>query len=260
MRLGAAVGQMGELVGQPVALAPGRPAAAMVHGDVTKPHSILVDQTGKRFMSEAQSYVELTRGLIARGRQGPAGPAWLVMDSRYLADYMLAGTMPGAAKPQAWYDEGFLKKADSVEELAQACGLDPAALKATVERFNGFVAQGRDEDFRRGERLYDRWLGDPTAPEGVGQTLGAIDEGPFYAMAIYPGDVSTFGGLVTDAQARVLRADGSAIDGLYATGTTTASVMGARSAGAGASIGPAFTFAYIAAKHAAHAGNLAQAA
>lgn len=259
-RIGAAVGQMGELIGQPVALPPGRPAAAMVHGDITKPHAILVDQTGRRFMSEAQSYVELTRGLIERSRRGPAGPSWLVMDSQYMADYMFVGTMPGSPKPQAWLDGGFLKKADTIEGLAQACGLDPAALKATVERFNGFVRQGRDEDFRRGERVYDRWLGDPTVPAGVGQTLGTIDKGPFYAIQVHPGDVSTFGGLVTDAQARVLRGDGSVIEGLYATGTTTASVMGARSAGAGASIGPALTFAYIAAKHAAHAGNLAQAA
>jgi 3-oxosteroid 1-dehydrogenase len=182
------------------------------------------------------------------------------MDSQYMADYMFVGTMPGSAKPQPWFDEGFLKKADTIEGLAQDCGLDPAALKATVERFNGFVRQGRDEDFRRGERVYDRWLGDPTVPAGVGQTLGTLDQGPFYAIQVYPGDVSTFGGVVTDAQARVLRADGSVIDGLYATGTTTASMMGGRSAGAGASIGPAFTFAYIAAKHAAHAGNLAQVA
>jgi 3-oxosteroid 1-dehydrogenase len=95
---------------------------------------------------------------------------------------------------------------------------------------------------------------------GKAQTLGAIDQGPFYAVQIYPGDVSTFGGLVTDADARVLKADGSVIPGLYATGTSTASVMGRRSAGAGASIGPAMTFAYIAAKHAAHADNLVEAA
>jgi 3-oxosteroid 1-dehydrogenase len=259
MRLGAAVGQMGELVGQPVALVPGRPSAGMSHGDVTKPHAILVDQSGVRFMNEAQSYVEVTRGLIERNKQSPAVPSWLIMDSQFMANYMFAGTMPGSAKPQAWFDQGFLKQADSVEGLAKACGLDPATLKSTVERFNGFVAQGKDEDFKRGERVYDLWLGDPTV-SGKAQTLGAIDQGPFYAVQIYPGDVSTFGGLVTDADARVLKADGSVIPGLYATGTSTASVMGRRSAGAGASIGPAMTFAYIAAKHAAHADNLVEAA
>lgn len=259
MRVGAAVGQMGELIGQPVALAPGRPAAAMIHGEVTKPHAILVDQSGVRFMSEAQSYVELTRGLLERNKQSPALPSWLIMDSQFMANYMFAGTMPGSAKPQAWFDQGFLKQADSIEALAAACGLDPATLKATVDRFNGFVRQGKDEDFKRGERVYDLWLGDPTVT-GKAQTLGAIEQGPFYAVQVYPGDVSTFGGVVTDAQARVLKADGSVIPGLYATGTTTASVMGRRSAAAGASIGPAMTFAYIAAKHAAHADNLVEAA
>lgn len=258
IRLGAAVGQMGELVGQPTALPPGKPPA-IAHGDVTKPHSILVDQGGVRFMNEGQSYVELARGLIARDRQTPAIPSWLILDSQYLANYMLAGSMAGAKKPQAWFDDGFLQRGDTVEALAKACGIDPAKLRATVDRFNGFVRQGRDDDFRRGERYYDRWLGDPTR-EGVAQTLGTIEQGPFYALRIYPGDVSTFGGVVTDANARVLRPDGSPIQGLYATGTTTASMVGARSPGAGASLGPAFTFAYIAAKHAAHADNLATAA
>ncbi|CAN7478761.1 FAD-dependent oxidoreductase [Phenylobacterium sp. LjRoot219] len=256
IRIGAAVGQMGETVGQPMALPPGRPPA-IAHGEVTKPHSIIVDQSGVRFMSEAQSYVELGRGLTQRRKQSPS--AWLVMDSQFLANYMFAGTMAGSAKPQAWFDQGFLKQADSIEGLAQACGVDPATLKATVERFNGFARQGKDEDFKRGERVYDLWLGDPTVT-GAAQTLGTIEQGPFYAIQLYPGDVSTFGGLVTDAQARVLKADGSVIPGLYATGTSTASVMGGRSPGAGASIGPAMTFAYIAAKHAAHAENLVEAA
>lgn len=257
MRIGAAVAQMGEFVGQPVALPPGRPPS-LVHGDVTKPHSIIVDQGGQRFMNEAQSYVELGRGLLEHNKVSPI-PSWLIVDNAYLKKYMFVGTMPGSAKPQPWFDQGFLKKGDTIEELATACGIDPARLRATVNRFNGFARQGRDEDFHRGERVYDRWLGDPFETAAA-QSLGTIEEGPFYAIQLYPGDVSTFGGLVTDAQARVLREDGSVIEGLYATGTSTASAFGRRSPGAGASIGPAFTFAYIAAKHAAHAGNLAAAA
>lgn len=258
VRIGAQVAQMGERVGQPVTLPPGRPPS-LIHGDVTKPHGLIVDQGGERFMSEAQSYVELARGLIERNKLAPAIPSWLVVDSQYLKKYMLVGAMPGAAKPQAWFDQGFLKTGETLDALAGACGIDPGRLRATVERFNGFVRQGRDEEFHRGDRAYDRWLGDPFE-SGAAQSLGTVEAGPFYALQVYPGDVSTFGGLVTDAQARVLREDGSAIEGLYATGTSTASVMGARSPGAGASIGPAFTFAYIAAKHAANAGNLAEAA
>jgi 3-oxosteroid 1-dehydrogenase len=257
LRIGAAAGQMSELVGQPVALPPGRPPA-IAHGEVTKPHSILVDKNAARFMSEAQSYVEVTRGIYEHGNH-TADPIWFVFDSQFLRSYMFLGTMPGAKKPDDWFGEAFIRKADTLEALAAACKLDPAKLRATVDRFNGFARQGRDEDFGRGGRVYDRWLGDPTR-SGAAQSLGEISEGPFYAMPVYPGDVSTFGGLVTDAQARVLRPDGQPIAGLYATGTTTASVMGSRSPGAGASIGPGFTFAYIAAKDAANAGNLTEAA
>ena len=131
--------------------------------------------------------------------------------------------------------------------------MDPARLKATTERFNGFARKGRDDEFHRGDRAYDRWLGDFTAK--VSETLGTVEKGPFYAVQVVPGNVGTFGGVVTDTHARVLREDGSVISGLYATGTTTAAVMGRSYPGAGCSIGPAFTWGYVAAKHAANLGN-----
>jgi 3-oxosteroid 1-dehydrogenase len=165
--------------------------------------------------------------------------------------YMLASTMPGTEKPQRWLDSGYLKKASSLEDLARQLKIEPRAFRATVERFNGFVAKSRDEDFHRGERAYDRWLGDPY--HRPNETLGSIAEAPFYAVPVHPGDVSTYGGVVTDVHARVLRADGTVIPGLYATGVSTASVMGRSYPGAGASIGPALVWGYLAAKHAAGA-------
>ena len=156
--------------------------------------------------------------------------------------------MPGMKKPKSWTDENFLRQGKTVEELAAACGVDADVLRTTVERFNGFARQGVDEDFHRGEHAYQQWMGDPLK-EGD-KTLGPIETAPFFAVPIYPGDVSTFGGLVTDVHARVLRGDGSAIPGLYATGTSTASVAGGVELGAGGSIGPSFTFGYLAAKHA----------
>jgi 3-oxosteroid 1-dehydrogenase len=170
-----------------------------------------------------------------------------VLDHRYLSTYPLAGNMRGAKKPQAWFDQGFLRKGDTIEALATACDIDPATLRASVERFNSLVQTGRDTDFGRGDHVYDNWLGDGL--HSPSPTLGTIEQGPFYAMAVYPGDVSTFGGLVTDEHARVLRGDGTPITGLYATGTSTASVMGRGCPGAGASIGPAFTWGYVAGLH-----------
>jgi 3-oxosteroid 1-dehydrogenase len=83
------------------------------------------------------------------------------------------------------------------------------ALKATVDRWNSFVVKGVDEDFHRGERAYDNWLGDPFFKDGPNKSMGRIEKGPFYAVDVIPGDVSTYGGVVTDAHSRVLRGDGS---------------------------------------------------
>ena len=77
--------------------------------------------------------------------------------------------------------------------------------------------------------------------------LAPLARPPFYAVKIVPGDLGTKGGLRTDERARVLRDDGSPIAGLYAAGNASAPVMGHSYAGAGATIGPAMTFGYIAA-------------
>ncbi len=252
MRHGAAIGQMEEMVGYQTTLLPGsenndvKPSAQRL---TASPHAILVDQIGLRYLNEGGSYMAFCKAMLARDK---GVPSWAIFDAQLVRKYMVAGTMPGAKKLQGWLDAGFLKKGDTVAALAAALGMDPAVLTGTVERFNGFVAQNRDADFHRGERAYDRWLGDPLHKPS--QTLGAIETGPFYAMPVLPGDVGTYGGVVTDAQARVLREDGSIIRGLYATGISTASVMGRSYPGAGASIGPAFVWGYVAAKHVVEGG------
>ncbi len=247
--IGAAVAQMEERIGNPTTMIPGHKGPnPHLQGDMAKPHCITVDQSGERYMKEAASYTDIINAMVKRNQTVPAVPSWMIMDSNYLEKHMLAGTMPGSKKPQAWYDNNVLRKGDTLEDLAAKCDIPPDKLKATVERFNGFVRDGRDADFQRGDHAYDNWLGDPLNQPS--QTLGAIEKGPFYAMAVYPGDVSTYGGLVTDIHGQVLREDGAPIDGLYATGVTTASVFGRASIGAGASLGPSFTWGYLAAKHA----------
>jgi 3-oxosteroid 1-dehydrogenase len=252
MRLGAAMAQMEELVGNQMSLPPGAIPAG-IQMELAKPHAFLVDQSGERYLSEGGSYMEFCQRMLARHKTVPAIPSWWILDRQFIRTYMLAATMPGENKPRSWLEEGYLKRGDTIEALAQACGIDPVKLKATTERFNRFARQGRDEDFHRGERAYDRWLGDPTHKPSA--TLGAVEEPPFYAVPVVPGDVGTYGGVVTDAYARVLMQDGSVLPGLYATGTTTASVMGRSYPGAGCSIGPSFAWGYVAAKHAAGVGN-----
>jgi 3-oxosteroid 1-dehydrogenase len=252
-RHGAAIAQMEERVGNQQTLPPGAEeseAKPGVQAMTASPHCILVDQTGVRYMNEGGSYMQYCKKMLERNKTVPAVPSWAIFDSQYLRKYMLAGTLPGSKKPQQWYDSGYLKKADTMEALARLINVDPASLKSTVERFNGFVARNHDDDFHRGERAYDRWLGDPFHKPS--QTLGTIAEGPFYAVPVVPGDVGTYGGVVTDENARVLRKDGSVISGLYATGVSTASVMGRAYPGAGSSVGPSFTWGFVAAKHAAN--------
>jgi 3-oxosteroid 1-dehydrogenase len=251
MRHGAAIAQMEEMVGNQMSIAPGTENDAVkqvVQGVTAAPHAILVDQTGQRYMNEAGSYMVYCQGMLERNRTVPAIPSWAIFDSQFIRKYMLAGTMPGAKKPDRWFQEGFLKKAETLDALAGMVNIAPATLHATVERFNGFVAAGLDADFHRGERAYDRWLGDPFHQPSA--SLGDITEAPFYAMPVVPGDVGTYGGVVTDSHARVLRENGSIIPGLYATGVSTASVMGRAYPGAGASVGPSFVWGYVAGKHA----------
>jgi 3-oxosteroid 1-dehydrogenase len=252
LRVGAAVAQMDEMAGNQMAIPPEKPEILpMVQPEIAKPHLIVVDQSGVRYARETQSYMSFCQEMFARDKIVPAVPSWAVFDQQYLSKYMVAGTLPGSAKPQSWYDSGFLIRSNTLEELARICKMEPANLIAGVARFNEFARKGKDDDLHRGERAYDRFLGD--SAHGPSPNLGTIDKPPFYAYRMYPGDIGTFGGAVTDVYARVLRPDGSAIQGLYATGTSTAAVMGRAYPGPGCSVGPSFVWGYVAAKHAMNA-------
>jgi 3-oxosteroid 1-dehydrogenase len=257
-RVGGVLAQMEEMVGFQTTYAPNfekdfvKPGMQAV---TAKPHAILVDQSGVRYMNEGGSYELYCETMLKRNLTVPAIPSWAIMDAQYMEEYQLCGTAGIAKKPKSFIDSGYLKRADTIEGLAKLIKVDPAALKSTVDRWNGFVDKGVDEDFHRGERAYDNWLGDPFYKDGPNKSMGRIETAPFYAVDVIPGDVGTYGGVVTDANSRVLRGDGSPIKGLYATGVSTASPMGRVYPGAGASVGPSMVFGYVAAKHAAGAGG-----
>jgi 3-oxosteroid 1-dehydrogenase len=210
------------------------------------PGSIIVNAAGRRFMNEAMPYVEAVHATYAGEATGVQHvPAWMVIDQRYRNRYLFAGLSPRQPFPGRWYKNGTVKTADTLAGLAEEIGVPADALEETVRRFNGFAASGVDEDFHRGESGYDRYYSDPTVKPNP--SLHAIDQAPYYAVKIVPGDLGTKGGLVTDERARVLRPDGSVISGLYAAGNVSAAVMGHTYAGPGATIGPALTFGYLAA-------------
>ena len=257
-RKGAVLAQMDQMVGFQMSEAPGwdsdyvKPGTQSTTG---KPHAIQVDQTGVRYMNEGGSYEEFCETMLVRNRTVPAIPSWAIMDQQYMDEYAVAGKGMAKKNMAQWLASGWMRQADTIEALGQQIGVPSAALKATVERWNGFVRGGRDEDFHRGERAYDNWLGDPYFKDGPNACMGTIEKGPFYAIPIVPGDVGTYGGVVCDSDSRVLTGDGTPIEGLYACGVSTASPMGRIYPGAGASVGPSMTFGWIAAKHAAGLGN-----
>jgi len=249
MQIGAAVDLMNESWWLASSYLPNGTTMGMHSpNDIGKPHCIVVDAKGRRFANESVSYMEFGQRMYGAG----AVPAWAVFDNQHRSKYIW-GTILPRFTPKSLIESGYLKKAGTLEELARQCGVDPAGLLQTVARFNGFVAKGTDEDFGRGEGAYNRLSGDPKVKPNP--NLGTIERAPFYAVQLQPGDVGTSGGLLTDEFARVLRADGSVIPGLYATGNSTASVMGRNYLGAGASVGPSMTFGYIAARHAAGVGD-----
>jgi 3-oxosteroid 1-dehydrogenase len=210
------------------------------------PGSIIVNQAGRRYMNEALPYVEAVHAMYDGEATGVGHvPSWMVIDQRYRNRYLFAGLSPRQPFPGRWYKNGTIKKGATVAALAGEIGVPADSLQATLDRFNGFAQTGVDEDFHRGDSAYDQYYSDPTVKPNP--SLGVIDQAPFYAVKIVPGDLGTKGGLLTDERARVLRPDGSVIEGLYAAGNASSAVMGHTYPGPGGTIGPALVFGYLAA-------------
>jgi 3-oxosteroid 1-dehydrogenase len=218
-----------------------------------RPRTIYVDSDGRRFCNESNSYMEVGKAMYERNQTSRAVPCWLIFDDRYRKRYAHVRSHPGYF-PKEMLESGRLKRAATLAELAEECGIDKDGLAETVDHFNEHARQGVDPDYGRGESAYNRSLGDPHRK--VHPCLGPIDEGPFFACEVLPGDIGTCGGLVTDEHARVLDEQGRPIEGLYATGNSTATVMGRHYLGPGASIANTMVFGYLAARHAAGVGAL----
>jgi 3-oxosteroid 1-dehydrogenase len=216
--------------------------------DRSLPGCIIVNKKGKRFTNEAAPYIDVVKNQYANHfKEGGAIPAYFIMDKRFRSKYP-AGPMMPMSTPKRFISNGYLKVADTLEGLAGKCGIDPQGLVDEVKKFNQYAATGKDLDFKKGDTSIDRFYADPSVRPNP--CLGSLNKPPYYAIELWPGDLGTKGGLVTDDHARVLRQDGSPIEGLYATGNNSAAVMGNSYAGAGATIGPSMVFGYIAALHA----------
>jgi succinate dehydrogenase/fumarate reductase flavoprotein subunit len=210
------------------------------------PFSMIVDSSGKRFMNESASYVDCGHWQYERNKQVPAIPAYLIFDQHHHKYYPLGVGLPGA-EPKEYFESGFLTKADTLAELAAKIGVDPKGLEATVQQFNQNAVLGKDPEFHRGDSAYDRIYSDPRVKPNP--NLAPLTKPPFYSVRVWPGDLGTKGGLLTDEFARVLNKSGKVIEGLYAAGNNSASVMGHTYPGPGSTIGPAMVFGMIAGRH-----------
>jgi len=249
--LGAATGLMDDAWWGPSIALPGGPYFCLAERSL--PGCVLVNGAGQRFVNESAPYVDAVHAMYEGDTpENPHIPAWLIFDQRYRDRYVFAGLPPHRPLPRRWYAAGSVVRADDLAGLARAAGVDADGLVKTVARFNEFAAAGRDEDFGRGDSAYDRYYGDPRL---ANPNLAPLARPPFYAVKIVPGDLGTKGGLRTDEQARVLSEDGTVIEGLFAAGNASEAVMGRSYAGAGATIGPAMTFGYIAARTMAEASG-----
>ncbi|MEO4053264.1 FAD-binding protein [Solibacillus sp. CAU 1738] len=212
------------------------------------PSMIIVDQNGNRYLNEAIPYHEFIDKMHVHNEKtnNKAIHSWLIVDKQTKNRYLFMGLFPKQDFPKAWYSEGIVKVGQSIDQLASETGIPEENLKATLNLFNTFAENGKDEDFGRGDHPYDRYYGDPTLKN---PNLDKIENPPYYALKVFPGDIGTKGGVIIDEHARVLKEDGSPIEGLYAAGNCSASIMGESYPGPGATLGPGMTFAYLAALH-----------
>jgi succinate dehydrogenase/fumarate reductase flavoprotein subunit len=222
--------------------------------DRSKPGLIAINRAGRRFVDEAVSYHQFVRAMYRAHREIPCIPAMLVCDRRFVWNYGLGMIRPRTPSLQGYVDSGYLITAPSIEALAAKIGVDAAGLVETVGKNNEYARSGVDSEFGKGTNAYDLNNGDPD--NRPNPCLGEIGEAPYCAVAVYPTPLGTSLGVRTNAHAEACDASGRVIAGLYACGNDMHSVMGGEYPGAGAQLGPAMTFGYVAALRAAHSSDL----
>lgn len=215
--------------------------------DRAKPGIIAVNAAGRRFVNEALSYHEFVLGMLRDGNGEPDRPFHLICDRDCLWSYGLGRIKPFTWNISRYVRNGELIEAPGIAELAVKIGVAPSSLAATVADYNANAKDGRDPEFGRGSTIYQRHLGD--AAHKPNPCVAPILRAPFFALRIYPADLGTAIGMKVDAQARVLREDGTPIAGLYACGNDMGSIMNGNYPGPGITLGPALTFGYIAGRH-----------
>lgn len=211
--------------------------------DRSKPGSIIVDGDGKRFANESAPYQVFGHDTHAAGVQ----KAYLIGDRTFLRRYGMGMALPAPYPIRHLLQRDYILQAPTIVELARRLAIDSENLLSTVERFNNFARNGTDQDFHRGETIYDQSYGD--AQVKPNPCLAPLTQAPFYALPLHPGNVSTLFGLETNKDAQVLDTSGKAIQGLYAVGADQMNIMKGHYPGGGSTLGPGMVFGYRAGLH-----------
>ena len=220
------------------------------------PHAIVVNRNGRRIGNESSPYSVFNLCLLGYENMNfrPSNnPSYTIWDQTHVDYY-------------GWPDYGdeqpsWVKSFDTIEELAEACGIDAAALSETVERFNGYCETGVDEEFNRGTWEYDLIMGGgqwkaPLETELPNPCLGKIETAPFYVAELRTGTIGgTAGGVRINADAQAIDIDGNPIEGLYACGNDSEGYCGSGYSG-GMTVSAGWYYAMRAANHAMGLGIL----
>lgn len=250
MSAGADLGNMADAWWCPTIEVPGdmidgQPLHRILLAERSRPGSIMVDRQGRRFIDEAQNYCDVGRALHAFDPGGfcfPRNPSWLLFDAEYRGRYPVGPVRPTDPDP------GWLRRAPSVAALATAIDVPAETLAATLRDFNDNAGRGTDPVFGRGARIFDRMMGDSSAPH---PSLRALAAPPYYAVPVLAGLGGTKGGPRTDPAGRVRHVLGGVVPGLYAAGNAAASPFGLAYPAMGATISLALTFGALAGRAAA---------
>jgi succinate dehydrogenase/fumarate reductase flavoprotein subunit len=212
--------------------------------DRAKPGLIAVNAAGRRFVNEADSYHDFVAGMFRSHATVSTIPAYLICDRRFIRDYGIGLVHPGSSARAIarFVAAGYLQQGRDLAELASRLGIDAGRLAQSVADHNRYAASGIDAEFGKGSTALNRHNGD--AQNAPNPCLRPIEEAPFFAVAVYPGEFGTSIGLRTDANARVARVDGTSIAGLYACGNDMSSIMAGAYPGPGTTLGPALVFAF----------------
>lgn len=219
--------------------------------DRAKPGLIAVNSAGQRFVNEADSYHDFVEGMYASHRQVPTIPAWLICEAQFVEKYGLGNIYPGTRDLGRFEQEGYVVVAPTLQALAEKIRVDAAQLSQTVDRYNTMARAGLDSDFGKGSSELNRFNGDPA--QQPNPCLAPIEHGPFVALEVWPAEIGTSTGLSTNADGQMLDTHGQPLPGLYVVGNDMDSIMEGTYPGPGTTLGPAITFGYRIAMHAAHA-------